>query len=203
MTSNISSSTQTVRTNYTNTVNIYVKELAPDCFCGHDLDDQCMKVAVESFKFADGDSSGNYINQSQAVFYLRDLTSIAVKYVCESQGAEKFPHDKDIDIAACAAESILKHLYKAGCTKTDNVTFQARYGNYDLENGTTPKVSGIFTIGLKEKATKSSVDSEAVTISHSYAYLSERKLCVFFKTLTSAQMKKIDNILQELFPATS
>jgi len=150
----------------------------------NDIDDQCMKIAVESFEL---------LTKSipQAVFHLRNLDSIAIKYIKED-GTEIIPSvNKNLTIVGTAADSILAHLDNAGYVGKHNVLFTA--------SGSTRIFQPSF-ISVNNKATESdSIDNEKGIVSYCHASLVTRQLCIFFNEQKPEIFQKIQGVLATIF----
>lgn len=162
----------------------------------YDREDQCMKTIVDSFEILNSkDTSGNYIIGWQIVLHLRNIT-ISAKYVKEEVSEIDSRDDQETDIVCLAVESVLKHLYKADCVCKDAVTFQSRYGSH--QSGDI-KISGISLIVLNPNESSSySINMRKGIVSHSYAYLKERRACIFLNNPKPDILKKIDAVLAKL-----
>ncbi len=160
----------------------------------HDENDACMRTIISSFTFGDLTPKNNpqlYISGKQIVFHLNDLDNISINL--SSDDLAKYNVSKDQLLTQCAAESILKLLYPNDCVQKDIVIFQCRTGNLWEENFNIsrlipiflkPNLSGIVPINFREGL-----------ISRAYAYLSEKRLCLFLNPLTQAQENKIKSVL--------
>lgn len=176
-------------------VTIFMKQLGRGVE-QYDREDQCMKTIVDSFEILNSnDTSGHYISGCQIVLHLRNIT-ISAKYVKEDGSEIDYRGDQETDIVGLAVESVLKHLYKADCVCKDAVTFQSRCGSY--QSGDI-KISGISAIVCNPKASSSySINSREGIVSHSYAYLKERRACIFLNNPKPDILKKIDAVLAKL-----
>jgi hypothetical protein len=177
-------------------VTIFVKGQNQDVSL-YDRDDQCMKTIVASFEILNTKGTGYCSGGPQIVLQLRDI-SIGVKYVKEDGTEIDQKGDREGDIVAMAVESVLKHLSKAGCVGKDVVTYQSRRGSHhtgDIE------VSDIFSIVLNPDAKASfSLNFREGIVSRTYAYLTERRACIFLNDLKPDILKRMDDVLSKLFP---
>lgn len=180
-----------------------------------DKDDQCMKTCIVSFEIL---NNAKGCRNSAAICKLADLHAVELNaYINGDNTSTKITANKEICIVGCAAESILKHLYLSDCMTSTQITFQSRIGYFGHR-----KVSDISVIDLSEysKFAKDSIvlhfwryffaSEDPVdiisknlkskdTVSHTYAYLSEGELCIFFNPLSDAQLEKIHKTLEALF----
>lgn len=170
----------------------------------HDDDDKSMKEIIDGFEMGEVTINNPLvISGLQAVFYIKNLDDIKVNLIATTDINEDM---KDIKInkgyllAKCAVESILKKLFEAGCTNKDVVSFQSRQGHPHEHYKVIPYVPLPIILNPsinKEKISLSFEDDD--TISHSYAYLSEKRICIFFNPLTKNQKKEINHVLCSLF----
>lgn len=176
-----------------NPVTIYVERNGND-FSANDKEDQCMKTAVASYQISTGiEDSDGYLGGNMVVLHLREFT-YPVKYV-DNKGSEVSPchTDKEIDVTAMATESVLKKLKAANCVDKDLITFQARRGMHPNVD-----VTGIMSITVGDGPYFMNFRG---IVTHTYAYLSERKICLFLdQNITRDTVKKIDEALSRLFP---
>lgn len=101
---------------------------------------------------------------------------------------------------ALAATSVLKYLYQADCVGKDVLTFQHRRGPFKPE---TSNCSPINSIGLKANRQNQLEQVQRYgegIISHTYAYIEERQLCLFLNKTDSETLKKIEAVLVKHFP---
>ncbi len=171
----------------TTSLTLFVKTNGPTSIKVFDQDDACMKAAIASFEILRG--------SPQAIaLHLRELSPTVI-YASEDGTKVDFENDKEASISACAAKSVLKVLHSNGCVGKDVVTFQSRRG--DL--GTIPSDIAVINLNDNIRPPFSIKFGEGI-ISHTYAYLSERKLCLFFNNISPDTLNKIDGILAGMFP---
>lgn len=167
-----------------------------------DPNETCMKSCIISYKII----REHFITPMRIEFKLRDLNAINLKVSCEDGTFKLNPENKDFYMAALAVDSILKHLYLSGCTSKHQFSFQARRGSiYDTDSW----VSDISSINILPKEFKhddilTTINQfENDTISRTYAYLSQNRLCIFLNDLSDSQLEKISTVLNPLFPQSS
>lgn len=161
-----------------------------------DVQDQCMKASVGSFEiFNNLDTPGNYLGGPQVVLHLKDFTA-DIKFVTKNDAEVDRKEDKEIICVLLAAESVLKHLNQAQCVGKDSLTFQARRGKL---SDSDYLISGLFGICFTESDSYSLNFKQGI-ISHSYAYLSERRLCLFLNQSHPEILKRIEDVLVKFFP---
>lgn len=182
----------------TNQVTIFVKKTGSEITEKYDRGDECMKAAIASFEISGNPQGSNFHcgNEPQIVLHLRNFSG-AVKYAMEDGTEIDFEGDKEADVVACAAESVLRALHKEQCVGKNVVSFQSRRGDYTTED---LKISGLIFICLNQDTSSSfSLNFTDGTISRAYAYLNERKLCLFLNDTSQETLFKIDRILKTLF----
>lgn len=184
----------------TDQIIIFVRKNDSEIAEKYDRDDVCMKAAVASFEILARNTQGSDCRcgkEPQIVLRLRDF-STAVKYAMEDGTVVDFEYDKEADVVACAVESVLQFLHKSQCVGKDIVSFQSRRGTYATND---LKISGLSIIHLNPNSGSSfSLNFKEGIISRTYAYLEERKLCLFLNDISSDTLGKIEGILTELFP---
>ncbi len=169
-----------------------------------DRDDACMKASISSFEILRG-SKGNpdftCTNEPQVVLHLRKFTK-TISYVKEDGTSVDYKGDKEFYFLICAVNSVLLNLYSNGCVGKDIVSFQARRGVY-LE-GKDPEISPPYLIFLNQNIQFpiKTTFKEGI-ISRSYAYTTERRLCLFLNDTSKEVVDKIEGILIKLFPKHS
>lgn len=184
----------------TDQVIIFVKKNGSEITEKYDRDDVCMKAAIASFEILSSNTQGSdflCVKEPKIVLRLREF-STAVKYAIEDGTVVDFEGDKEADVVACAVESVLQVLHKGQCVGKDIVSFQSRRGEYFTND---LKISGISFIILNQNIRSSfSLNFKEGIISRTYAYLEERKLCLFLNDISSDTLGKIDGMLTKLFP---
>ncbi len=179
---------------------IFVKKNGSEITEKYDRDDVCMKAVIASFEILSSNTQSSDFfcsKEPQIVLHLRDF-STDVKYAVEDGTLVDFEGDKEADVIACAVESVLQVLHKGQCVGKDLVSFQSRRGGYfsnDL------KISSIGFIILNQNIRSSlSLNCNEGIISRTYAYLDERKLCLFLNDISIDKLGEIDGLLTKLFP---
>lgn len=196
-----------------NCVTLYLKQDTPDHWSPIDFDDESMKATIDCYEIMGKNFPGvgfDCLTGPQIVMWLRD-EPIEVRYL-NKDGSEIFvQRDTQRDLAQLAITSVLRYLRDAGRTSRNVVSFQSRRG-YHYKNPPA-ELSGFDAIILNPKAKDSGLYSfpqicelafemspnfhQDDAISHSYAYLSEKALCIFLNNPSSETLKKIDSVLSE------
>lgn len=167
----------------------------------HDKDDACMNAIIDSFYQGDiynTNHPGLYIQGQQAVFDLANLDLFDINFIGE---ADIIPvdTDKEFILTCCAVESILKKLYANDCVKKDAVNFQARRGNHFDGNLEISRITTIMLNPDKSEDDEIDMSFKKGLISHTYAYLEEKRICIFFNPMSQQQNNTIKSILNSLF----
>lgn len=180
-------------------LNIFVKIKDTKIIEKYDLEDRCMKAAISSFEIILDHAEGSIFggsNEPQILFHLKEFPTV-VNYVREDGAIIDVEGDKEADVVACAAESILKILHKCDCVGKKVITFQSRRGEYLKDN---LRISALSLIVLDEKIKSYSLNMAKGVISRAYAYLEERKFCLFLNDTSASTINKLIGILIKFFP---
>ncbi len=166
---------------------VYMKVEGDKLLTLADPDNACMKIAVVAFEIlTQVEPKTGFIGGPRIVLHLKqDLRNSQL-----NEG----------DLIGLAAASVLKILHRENCVGKDALTYQYRIGPYNPDSS---NVSEINSIGLKRHSL-SQLDqlqrSREGIISHSYAYVTERQLCLFLNNTNSETLKKIEEVLVKHFP---
>lgn len=196
----------------TRLIDIHFDRNPPGSFPGfqfHDEDDSCMKGIIESFNmgnFCINSDRFFHIPGHQAVFHLANLDSIGINYISDTNAIDvdlmalEFSRrlGKGFVFTACAIESLLKKLHENDCVGKNEVMFQSRKGSiFDKDQ----KLTGPITISLGPDPQEPArgYSQRDGFISHTYAYLDDEKLCIFFNPMTQEKENNIKSVLKSLF----
>lgn len=177
---------------------LYIKSEGNTIYSISDTDHDCMKVAVASFEILIltqvAPRSNGPIGRSRVVLHLQpkfDFEKLDMRYEA---------NDREADVIGLTAASVLKFLHEADCVGKDALTFQYRRGSTESADYTC---SNICSIGLKKNSQSRGEQllraGEGI-ISHAYAYIEERELCLFLNTTESEILQKIEAVLVQHFP---
>ncbi len=167
-----------------------------------DEENQCMKHIVATFKIYDQTQAFAlpfHNTGPQIVFSLRPLRA-KVTYVKNGDTVDGSQYDVEGDVVACAATSIVKLLYNHGCTQQESVSFQYRKGYHNLPGEAF--LSNLMFLVIRGNEDEFCVSFTDDPISHCYAYLSEKKLCVYLNEQALDKLGQIFQALAQYFPET-
>ncbi len=175
-----------------NQIIIYVKKDGSEIAEKYDRDDVCMKASIASFEILLSNPQGSDFDcgkEPQIVLHLRNFKG-PIKYATEDGTSIDYTGDQEADVVACAVESVLRLLHEGQCVGKNVISFQSRRGK---------QLSGLRFIVLNPNSPHHSLNFKAGIISRTYAYLDERKLCLFLNDKSSDTLGKIGGILTKLF----
>lgn len=162
-----------------------------------DKDETCMKAIIASYAIIVKPSDWNLL-ESKVVLHLRELNA-TVHYKEETNVSFGNKYDRKVDVVALAAESVLKRLDQADCVGKAVVAFQWNYGH-----DSSPLCNLLLRPNTSSLSVLESISNmNQGIISHAYAYLNKREICLFLRDTSQETVEKIDQALAELFPRKS
>lgn len=194
-----------------NVIDIYIDEIFTDesgmeeLSEFHDTDNQCMKTIIDSYSIGEmpiGNKldEGLYLQQLHAELNLKNMDAIKLNIITKYD-LSKIKIDKDFILTKCAMESVLKELHKQNCINNDGVFFQFRPANYGFDSDA--KISPLNCLIANPKKSirdEVKISLKKNTVSNTYVYMQERKLCIF---LNSAILEQTNFFMRYLQPRST
>ncbi|CDZ81274.1 hypothetical protein BN1013_01809 [Candidatus Rubidus massiliensis] len=181
----------------------------------HSTENLSLHNIFKGFEILAGNPSGNFLvneNLPRIVFHLKDLKQKKIIYVKKDskvhpgkkrlvkkvilKSFEKIEQQRLLSILGSVG-AILANLHHNQCVGKPLVAIQWRVGQHNKNN---LRISPLIPIILEELSGSVTTSFSEGIISHSYAYLTERKVCLFLNEYTDELVKRLETILANHLP---
>ncbi len=170
----------------------------------------CLRAIFENFVIGDLAGDGFHIAGDQAVFFLKPNFA-SCRIVIESDDSEEaacFQPDKEHLLCCFALEAVLRHLKQRGLVSQGPFCFQSRRGGYDFEKKTDNRIVSPISFLLDERTRRDvpfyffyeDRENPQDIVSHTYAYLNEKRCCIFFRSISDDERSAISAALEQCLP---